>query len=97
VDTPTPSKSSFLVLDSAHNPLVTNGPTGAEFVSADFTATAPTPTGYASTGNLLLVATITPLQPTQAIPEPGTLGLLTIGATAFPLSSALRRRGQRPI
>jgi hypothetical protein len=96
VDAPTPDKFSFLILDSALNPLATNGPTGAEFVSADFTATAPVPTAYASTGSPRLVATVTPLQPTQVIPEPGTLGSLAVGATAFPLSGALRRHRRRP-
>jgi len=97
VDTPFPDKFSFLILDGSLNPLPTEGPVGVEFVSADFTSTSPTPTGYVSTGALQLGATVTPPQSSQAIPEPGTLGLLAIGATAFPLFGALRRRRRRSV
>jgi hypothetical protein len=45
----TPDNFTFQILDSNQSPLATNGPAGMEFVTADYTSTAPTATGYHST------------------------------------------------
>lgn len=85
VDAPTPDKFSFLLLDSARNPLATNGPTGAEFVSADFVSTAPEPAAYSSIGSPQLAATI------GLIPEPGT-GVLIAAASLVSLVGCVCHR-----
>lgn len=94
VDAPTPDKFSFLILDSAQNSLSTNGPTGAEFVSADFTTTAPTPAGYSSVGTIGLTAVVRPAQQPGGgggvIPEPGTCTLLA--TSLLPLIGIVARR-----
>ena len=76
----TPDNFTFQILGSNQAPLATNGPTGVEFVSADYTSTAPMATGYHSMG-LATPVTATISAP-SAVPEPPS----AVTAAVFSLS-----------
>ena len=79
---PTPDNFTFQILDSGINnpPLATSGPTGVEFVTADYTSTAPTAFGYHSTGLPTPVGAT--ISAPSSVPEPApafTLAFFGLG------------------
>ena len=91
VEAVTPDNFTFQLLDGNFNAIATSGPAGTEFVSSDYTTSAPTATGYSSNGvyEPSIVATISPVN-TSAVPEPGALASLALGALG--LGGLLLRR-----
>ena len=83
VDTPTPDNFTMQILDSTQTALATTGPTGIEFVTADYTTTSPAATGYQSTDpGISPPVTATVTSEVAATPEPsqaGMLALMTLG------------------
>lgn len=77
LDTPIPDTFEFGVLDSSHAPLPTNGPTGAELVSSNFSSLTPSfDPAYHTVSGAFLQPTITAPTPVPEAPVTVSLGLL---------------------
>lgn len=93
VDAGTPDTFSFAVLDGGGSALPTNGPTGGELVSSNFTSLAPPLDPAYHTVNTAGSPDTPFLQPTFSAPQPvpeassavslGLLGLLGLGGLAL--------------
>ena len=85
-DAGTPDDFYFQILNSAGNPLATNGPNGTELVNASYASTKPTPLGFITQATSSVNAdtnypTITATISAPAVPEASTtvsLGLLLL-------------------
>ncbi len=90
---PTPDNFTFQILGSNQAPLATNGPTGVEFVTADYTSTAPTATGYHGTGALTSVrATISAPSAVPELPPAVTGAMFSLSVCALVLRARRRAR-----
>jgi hypothetical protein len=66
-ESPTPDRFSYLLLDMNFDPIVTGGPTGAEFLAFDFVPGTTAPDRFGAATGLLPAPNITP------VPEPATM------------------------
>lgn len=89
---PTPDNFTFQILGSSQMPLATNGPTGVEFVSADYTSTAPTATGYHSTGlGTTVTARVSAPTAVPELPSAVTAGLFSLSVCGLVLRARRAR------
>jgi len=90
VNTPIPDGFTFMILDGSQVPLPTTGPTGVEFVSADFTSTTPIPQVYGTASNSPVIIPTPNLTTSTAVPESNAICLL--GSLSLSIIRLLIRR-----
>jgi hypothetical protein len=89
----TPDNFTFQILGSTQSPLATNGPTGVEFVTADYTSTTPLATSYHSMDlSTPVTAAATAPVPVSEASSAFSLGLFSLGLGGLILRSRRRTR-----